>query len=405
MAGELEGLEQYAMDVISGRRRGFRADLLRLLLRGLARIYAGLVSLRLRLYRERVMQSHHLGVPVVSIGNLTVGGTGKTPVVELFARELRQGGRRVAVLSRGYKSELPHSATLPGEDGEIPPRVVSDGKEILLESLHAGDEPYMLAKNLPGVPVVVDRDRVKAGRYAVRHMGADVLVLDDGLQYLKLGRRLDVVLIDRTQPFGNGFLLPRGTLREPPASLRRAHLILLTKCDGRDNSALVRRIRRHNRAADIVECRHCPIYLQNQITGERIGLEHLRGTYVGAISGIAVPTSFEEGLRKLGATVEVTRCFTDHHRYELDEIERFIDRCIHRDVEMIVTTEKDSVRFPWLTSSAVPMYFLRVEIEILKGQEAWQKHLARLCTPPAYRAPILSPSTGDKSWRGWPAPA
>lgn len=386
----LEDLENFVIDVIIHHRRGVRATVLRAGFRGLSWIYLGAVKLRLHLFRERYKHDHQLGVPVVSIGNLTVGGTGKTPVVELLAKALREKGRRVAILSRGYKSKRQAKIPLWRRIGAklglvkkpepLPPRVVSDGDDILLDSHVAGDEPWMLATNCPGVPVVVDKDRVKAGAYAVKHFGADVLLLDDGLQYIKLKRRHDVVLVDRTAPFGTGFMLPRGTLREPPENLRRASFIFLTKSDG-DSDEVIEQIRRHNRVADIIECRHKALYLEDIHTRQRISLEELRGKYVGAFSGIAVPESFENGLRKLGAKVEVKQRFADHHRFSEREIVQFVDRCLRRDLHYIVTTEKDFVRLPEMPRTDIPICFMRVEIEIVRGREHFEKMVNLIASP------------------------
>src|SRR3954467_11248216 len=389
MSQRTENLEQFAIDVILERRHGVRAALLRAFLHGLSFIYERIVQLRLFLYRHRILRERTLGCLVISIGNLTVGGTGKTPIVEKFARALRAGGRRVAILSRGYKS-VPRPSPrkrLFGKRKPQPPRVVSDGKSLLLDSLTAGDEPYMLANNLKDVVVLVDKDRVKSGLYAIKELKADTLLLDDGLQYLHLKHRLDIVLIDRQAPFGNEHLLPRGTLREPPRNLRRASYIFITKSTGEPNDQLIERIRRYNRTAEIIECAHRPLHLQNVLTGEQIPLERLRETYVGSICGIAAPESFEDGLRKLGARVELSKRYTDHHRYTEAELQSFVTRCVRRDLEMIVTTEKDAVRFPRLAKTDVPIYFLRVEIEILSGHESWEHCVARICQP----QPILSP--------------
>src|SRR6185436_8314527 len=358
-----------AIEVILGRRQGARAVILRGLLFVLSLVYARLVQLRLFLYRKRILRERALGCLVISIGNLTVGGTGKTPVVEKFARALQVGGRRVAILSRGYKSVAKPSKRswfdrLRGVAPD-PPRVVSDGQSLLLDSLTAGDEPYMLAKNLKDVIVLVDKDRVKSGLHAIREMKADTLLLDDGLQYLHLKHRLDIVLIDRQAPFGNEYLLPRGTLREPPRNLRRASYIFITKSTGEPNDALIARIRRYNRTAEIIECAHKPLYLQDVYTGEQVLLDRLTNTYIGSICAIAVPDSFEDGLRKLGAKIEIAKRYIDHHRYTDAELRSFINRCIRRDLEMVVTTEKDAVRFPLLAKTEVPIFFLRVEIELL----------------------------------------
>lgn len=393
----LDELEQFAIEVILHNKPGLSASLFRVFLHALSWIYKGAMRLRLKLFRERIIHDHHLGVPVISIGNLTVGGTGKTPVAELLARAMLQNGRRVAILSRGYKSKRQRkvriwtkwAAKMRGEKlPKNPPRVVSNGEKVLLDSHSAGDEPFMLAHNLPGVPVVVDKDRVKAGLYAIEHLGADVLLLDDGLQYLRLKHRLDMVLIDRTAPWGNGYMLPRGTLREPPRHLKRASYIFLTKCDGTDNTAIITELRKHNRVAEIIECRHSAKYLENIHTRERIPLESLYGTHIGAVSGIAVPESFESGLTKLGAKVDVIKRFADHHRFSAKDIETFIARCEKRDVAMIVTTEKDFVRFPKMAQSHVPIYFMRVEIEIIKGREIFDRMIRIICEPREVPKPV-----------------
>jgi tetraacyldisaccharide 4'-kinase len=349
------------------------------------------VALRLYLFQERYIHDHHLGVPVISIGNLTVGGTGKTPVVELLAKALRDRGRRVAILSRGYKSKRQRKIPLLWRLGAMlhlmpkprkpRPRVVSDYERVRITDAYvAGDEPLMLAMNCTGVPVVVDRDRVNGGNYAIKELGADVLLLDDGLQYLKLKHRHDVVLVDRTAPWGTGHMLPRGTLREPPENLKRASYIFLTKAEG-DNEAMIAELRKYNQVADIIECRHRPVHLQNIHTGEIIPLEVLKGAYVGAVSGIAVPQSFEGALRKLGAKVDVYQRFTDHHRFNEREIHQFVERCVRRDTHFIITTEKDFVRLPPMPVPDIPFCFLRVEIEILRGREVFEKMVDLIAEP------------------------
>src|SRR3954454_11545974 len=391
MGRRLKQLEEFGIDVVLERRHGVRATVLRGVLYALSFVYDSVVQLRLYFYRKRVFRERALGCLVISIGNLTVGGTGKTPIVEKFARALQAGGRRVAILSRGYKSVPQPSKRswldkLRGE-AEDPPRVVSDGQSLLLDSLTAGDEPYMLAHNLKDVIVLVDKDRVKSGLLAIDKWKVDTLLLDDGLQYLHLKHRLDIVLIDRQAPFGNEFLLPRGTLREAPRNLRRASYIFITKSTGESNQALIDRIRRYNRTAEIIECAHKPLHLQNVVTGEIAPLEKLRDTYIGSICAIAAPDSFEDGLRKLGAHIEIAKRYIDHHRYTDAELQTFINRCIRRDLELVVTTEKDAVRFPLLVKTEVPIFFLRVEIEILSGHETWEHCVARICKP----QPLLTP--------------
>jgi tetraacyldisaccharide 4'-kinase len=383
----IEEIERWGADVIFGRAKGFRAWLARLLMSALSWIFRILVQLRLWRYRSGWKHQHHLGCQVVAIGNITVGGTGKTPVVELLARSLRDQGRAVSILSRGYKShklERPQrwsNAKGKAIPAERMPKVVSTGKALLLDSKYAGDEPFMLARNLDGVSVVVDKNRVKGGRFAIEHLGADMLLLDDGMQYLDLAHGIDIVLVDSGSPFGTGSLLPRGTLREPPKNLRRASYILLTKCNGHPNDELIARIRRYNKTAAIIECAHGPIHLENVFTRERQPLEFLKDKWVGAISAIAVPEAFEGSLEKLGARVEIRRRFSDHHRFTRKDVDKFMQRCVERDMEIIVTTEKDAVRFPRPSSIDVPIYFLRIEVEILRGREIWDDLIQRLCLP------------------------
>jgi tetraacyldisaccharide 4'-kinase len=321
---------------------------------------------------------------VVSIGNLTVGGTGKTPVVEIFARALQQKGRRVAILSRGYKSTpRPLWQRLlerkPGVEDQVPPKVVSDGKALLLDSEMAGDEPYMLASNLKDVVVLVDKNRVRAGRYAIRRFGCDTLLLDDGFQYLALKSRLDICLIDRNNPFGNHYLLPRGTLREPIANLQRASHIFITKSSALGAKRLRKAIRQFNAKAEIIECAHESLYLQDVFTGDRHKLNLLAGLPVASISGIAAPESFEDGLRALGANLLYAKRYADHHRYSQQEILNMINRSVKRGAQAILTTEKDAVRFPKVDRRDLPIYFLRVEIKIIAGAKDFEDAVARIC--------------------------
>src|SRR5712675_1894569 len=303
----IEAVETFFIEVVVEERRGTGPAVVRAILSFLSKVWLLFaVKARRFLYNVRIFRDSTLGVQVIAIGNLTYGGTGKTPVVEKFARELRDQGRNVAILSRGYRSKPPPvhqwlKNKILLRDDTTPPRVVSDGRSLLLDSEMAGDEPYMLASNLKDVVVLVDKDRVKSGRYAIEKFGCDTLLLDDGFQYWKLrGRRHDVVLIDRQQPFGNGFMVPRGSLREPPSHLSRAHTIFITKSDG-NTAELRRRITQFNGTASIIECMHNPLYLEDVFTGQQAGLEIIKGRKVASFSGIAQPDSFEQSLVQLGA--------------------------------------------------------------------------------------------------------
>jgi len=291
----------------------------------------------------------------------------------------------VAVLSRGYRSKRRPLRQrirewLRNRGKELPPRVVSDGQHLLLDSARAGDEPYMLATNLPNVVVLVDKDRVKAGRYAIRNFGTDTLVLDDGFQYLRLRPRLNILLVDATNPFHNHHLLPRGLLREPIRNIRRADYIFLTKHNGGSHLRHLHRfLRRHNPRAEIIECTHRPLYLQDVFTGKQLGLDTLRGRRLAAISGIAAPQGFEEFLTFLGGILVYQERFADHHRYRQQEVINFINAALEKDAEIAVTTEKDAVRFPKLDRRDLPVYFLRVEIDILSGHESFRDCISRIC--------------------------
>jgi len=380
----LEYTETFVLEVILEKRQGKSARIVRGFLHALSRAYAAIIKARRFLYNVRILRDSTLGVQVIAVGNLTVGGTGKTPVVEKFASALRDQGRSVAILSRGYRSKPQPihqwliNKILLRED-TTPPRVVSDGKSLLLDSEMAGDEPYMLASNLKDVIVLVDKDRVKSGRYAIEKFGCDTLLLDDGFQYWKLkGRRHDVVLVDRQSPFGNERLLPRGTLREPPSHLARANWIFITKSDGKTDE-LRRRIAEINPAAGIIECIHHPLYLEDVFTGNRIGLEFFKSRKVSALSGIAQPESFEESLVQLGAELVYSRKFADHHRFTQLEVIKAINRSKKKLAEAIITTQKDAVRFPKIDRRDLPIYFMRVEIKILSGAEDFQDCVRKIC--------------------------
>ena len=380
-----EKTELFLLAVVSGRLRGLGPNLLRFTLKLLSRLYSFIMNVRLALFEHRIIRSKTLGCQVISIGNLTVGGTGKTPVVEVFARALQQNGRKVAILSRGYmKAEDPPAEKLKNlitfrTPKQQPPRIVSDGNRLLLDSEMGGDEPYMLASNLPNVCVIVDKDRVKSGRYAIQKLGCDTLILDDGFQYLRLKHRVDIVLVDRTNPFDNGYVLPRGLLRESVRHLSRATFIFITKSAGDGSPELRQQIRALNDKAEIAECRHTPRHLQDVFTGERKPLEFLQGLKVAALSGIAAPRGFEETLERLGGELVHRRRFADHHRYTQQELLDTINAARDRGAQAILTTEKDAVRFPLVERRDIPLYFLRVEIELLSGEESFHDLIARIC--------------------------
>ena len=415
----LERLEQYTVSIINGRRETACDRAYRIFLFTLSHLYRFAVDIRLSMYKHSILKRINLGSFVVSVGNLTVGGTGKTPVVELLAHTLAERGRRVAILSRGYRSK-PRTwkekladarakvARLEAEDvarglgsyswskrtiktimamrERMDPRVVSDGHKVMLPSHVAGDEPFMLARNLLesnghlGVAVVVDKDRVHGGHFAIKHFGVDTLLLDDGFQYMPLRPRINIVLVDSTNPFHNHETLPGGLLREPIEHIKQADYIFLTKSKGHESLRHLKAfIRKHNMRSPIIECNHEPCHLQNLWSEERLELSALKGKKVAAICGIAVPESFENYLRALGGTIVYHECYVDHHRYRESEIEEFCKKAIEHGAEMFVTTEKDAVRIPKVDTAGLPFLFLRVEIKILKGASYFQDCIRNIC--------------------------
>jgi len=395
---KITALELYTIDVILGRRADAGAVIYGAFLEALSYLFSGIAQLRLWLYRQRILHDQPLGCLVVVVGNLTVGGTGKTPVVEKFARALQARGRRVAILSRGYKSKAPplwrrwwwsisHTAAPP-------PRIVSDGERVLLDSEQAGDEPYMLARNLPGVIVLVDKNRVKAGAYAIKRFGCDTLVLDDGFQYLPLKGQLNLLLVDKTNPFGNSHLLPRGILREPIKHLRRASYVFLTKSNGERDPELEAIIERYNPGVDIIECTHQPQYLLRLGAKRRTSstlsvspgaaeeqqpLSFLKGRRVVAFCGIATPESFFKFLTDYGADLVARERFPDHYRYAEADFVELAAVAQRTGAECLITTEKDAVRIPYERAWDCPVYYLRLEIDILRGAADFDEAVGRIC--------------------------
>ncbi len=384
MKTRTEEFADWGTDVIFGKQLGFRAWVLCCILRVVSWLFFLIIKTRLYLFSRRIKRVHYLGTFVVSVGNITAGGTGKTPVVELLARSLAARQRRCAILTRGYKSaELPASQHWidknTGRALTHPPKIASDGVTRYLSPLYAGDEPFMLARNLDKVSVLVDKDRVKSGIFAIEQLGCDTIILDDGMQYLKLKHEIDIVLVDCGAPFGTGSLLPRGTMREPRASLKRASYIILTKSEGKPQDELIATVRKYNPFADIIVTDHGPVHLENIFTGDIQPLDFLEDKYIACLSGIARPESFENLCSKLGAHVEIRRRYPDHYWFDQADMESFVERCADRAMDLIVTTEKDAVRFLKPEEMDVPIYFLRIQIDILQGQEHWDRMLERIC--------------------------
>jgi tetraacyldisaccharide 4'-kinase len=328
--------------LVSGQRRDWRAALQRGGLRLASWPYGWGVALRNVLYARGWKSSQRLPVPVVSVGNLTVGGTGKTPCVEYVARYYREQERCVAILSRGY-----------GSTGGL------------------NDEGLVLEENLPDVPHLQGADRVALGRAAVEELESEILVLDDGFQHRRLARDLDVVLVDATNPWGYGHLLPRGLLRESPRQLRRASLVLLTRCDQAEAEELGRlraTVARLAPQAPVVETMHGPVALVNGMASA--ALQRLREQPVAAFCGLANPEAFRHTLLDLGAEVCAFRAFPDHHAYARADVESLAVwvREQARDC-LVVTTQKDLVKLRLARLGERELWAVRISLVVTRGQD------------------------------------
>jgi tetraacyldisaccharide 4'-kinase len=317
------------------------------------------VALRGALYDRSVLTAARAGAPVISIGNVAVGGAGKTPAAIAVAARLAARGRRVAVLSRGYGATRSDA------------RIVSDGAEVRLDAAEAGDEPALLARRLPGARVLCGPRRAALARIAVEDLGADVLVLDDGFQHRALARDLDIVVLDAANPFGNGHLLPRGPNREGRAALSRAGLVWLSRVDQADGASLdaLRALARGATGVDPVESRHAPVDVVDATLARSLGPRALRGARVVALSGLARPGGFRRTLKALGAEVVAERAYPDHHRFTADELDEALRAADAAHAARVVVTEKDAVRLPAARAGDGRLCAVRIEAEIVAGED------------------------------------
>ena len=323
-----------------------------------SKFYTAGVRARAWAYRHGVFRRISVKVPLVSVGNLTVGGTGKTPLTIALARMLLEHGRRPAIVSRGYFKE---------GRGLV---VVSDGNRLLVGRRQAGDEAYMMARALSGVPVVVGPNRSLAATVVQSRFSPDIIIMDDGFQHLKVQRDLDIVVVDATNPFGNGMTLPRGTLREPPNHLRRADMIVLTHTDQTEQIDCLRdSLHALNPNAPIVESVHQPVSLSNYQQQSELELGTLRGARVVALSSIGNPRTFERTLTDLGAELVDFWRLPNHYAYRRGGLSDLVDRARDLRVKAIVTTEKDMVRFPPGFAFNIPVWILGIKLHITAGNE------------------------------------
>ena len=340
--------------------------------------YRGAAALRNRAYDEGWVRQVQLPCRVVSVGNLTVGGTGKTAFTELVGAKLLARGQRLAVLSRGYGGAVPQY-WLQWENGCLLVNGEPSGPDGL------ADEPQMLAEHLSGMPVVVGPRRERTGMFACRTFHPDLVILDDGFQHRRLKRDCEIVLVSARMPLGGWRALPRGPMREPLSALSRAHLIVVTKADEALDmvGAMTERLRTFSPDADIVTAAHVPTELVDMRSGERYPPSELAGRQVGLVSSIGDPQGFESTVGRLQAKILWHRAFPDHYRYRAEEWSAVLDHVSRTAPDGIVTTEKDWVRLRrWTIDDrrwTVPLWVLRVQMKMLEGEDVLDARLARVC--------------------------
>jgi tetraacyldisaccharide 4'-kinase len=335
--------EEYFRQLWDGKRNGPADRLFLSLLKPLSAPYALALRLRAAAYAAGIFRSFRLPRPVVSVGNMTVGGTGKTPMVAYLARWFMERGKRVTVLSRGYGGS---------RQGEI--SIVSDGGSILLTPAEAGDEPYLLACSVPGLSLVIGADRYRAGLLALERLDPDILILDDGFQHQRLKRDLNLLLLDCGKPFGNDWTLPAGTLREPPSAVERADLVIFTRCS---DSALPQVTGK--------PCCHASHRLTSALPlagGEPLPFRALEGLRGLAFAGIAQPASFFYSLEGEGLHLAATLAFPDHCKYGEPEIAAICRLKEASSADYLITTGKDAVKLVSYGERLGPVYAAGLEL-------------------------------------------
>jgi tetraacyldisaccharide 4'-kinase len=327
----------------------------------LSAIYSAVTRTRLTAYRRGWFSVSRLAAPVISVGNLTAGGTGKTPLVEWVCRAIAKAdaredtgdGKRICVLTRGY-----------GRDNPKMQVVVSNGTEVLAGEREAGDEPFLLARKLLGTAAVIaNGNRVAAGEWAIEKLKTEVFVLDDGFQHLRLARDLDIVTIDATNPWGGGSLLPYGRLREPRAGLSRADCVVITRTDQVEDLASIRATVARLVGAAPVFTSHMVTSGVSKLNGQSVDKESVFSQRLGAFCGVGNPESFFNHLRREGCEPSFTQAFADHHNYKQSELDALVREAAARGAEGLITTAKDVTKL--LTFNlGLPCYVLDIQIKI-----------------------------------------
>lgn len=351
-------LEHYLAEIIKGKRRGPLANLVKFLLCILSWFYRFAVTVRNWAFDRGVFRRYHPPVPlVISIGNIVAGGAGKTPVTLLVAKEFVKEFQ-VAVLSRGYKSKV---------ENHLIPTILSQGKGPLFSAAYCGDEPYLIAEKIPEAIVIVGRNRHKSSNLAVR-AGAHIILLDDGMQHRNLARDLDVVVIDAENPFGHGYFLPRGFLRENVKSIGRAHLVILNHVQNPAHFDEVRTLIAKRTSVPVIGTK----MEVEALVSFRGPLDiSLKDKKVGVFCGIAQPDKFKSTVESLGAEIVARHLVSDHQPVEPEELNSFAILAQEKGAEFLVCTEKDKVKLPPNFVCALPIIWLQMRLVIVAGQSDW----------------------------------
>lgn len=370
-------MKNYLYFVITQKVTGVVPTLLLALLTPLSYVYTAIVKIRDWLYDCRLLKSKRLPCTVISVGNITSGGTGKTPVVIWIAKALQEAGYRPAILLRGYHREEKLPAT----------HIVSDGQRISASVETSGDEAVMVARELPSVPVLIGKNRHEAGCHALGRLKLDVLILDDGFQHRRLARDLDIVTVDATQPFGTRKLLPAGTLREPVSALRRADLIMLTRVDMVESASEIREdIAKLVGNTPIMESRYDPTRLFRLSEGGEVDFSVLKGKNLLAVCGIGNPNTFTETVRRHEPQNIDLLPFPDHHQYSQTDFVRIQHEAKQAGADLIITTCKDELKLaPFCTPEGgnattvnyPPILVLAIELSVTAGECQLTRHLQK----------------------------
>lgn len=356
-------MKDYIYEVITDKARGKFSEFFRAFFYLLSLIYGLMVNILIFI---RGSFKFRPSCKVISVGNITWGGTGKTPLVSYIASLLNKGGRKVAIISRGYKQKG------------------SGGSDLKDYGRIMGDEPYMLQKRLAGIPVIVDRKRKRSIIKAVSEFGVDTVILDDGFQQWGIKKDLEVVTIDAVNPFGNGFLLPRGILRQPLSTLKAADIFVLTKTDLVSDLRFVKlELARINPDAMIIESVHNPkdfFMLGNEAVS--LGIDTFKGRTAALFCAIGDPDSFKDVIQKIGVKIGVFFRFRDHHKFSQDDLDNIIHEAKRNRINTLITTEKDAVRLEGLSTEAedFKIYVLRIDLKTKDNEQGFDNRLFGLYT-------------------------